>query len=125
MCHAVTFDFVSQLATLVLGVVDNGRRGWWPQAILLHLAPVPLLSGQHALAALPLVQVVSGLGEVHVQTARVFFVCTGSQTDTIPCADKSVEINETRRRQKNKGGKGMRKSNKEKQMAQQGTYKLK
>lgn len=84
MCHSVTFDFVSQLAALVLGVVDNGRRGWRPQAILLHLAPMPLLSGQHTLATLPLIQVVSGLGKVHVQTTSVFFVGAGAQTDTIP-----------------------------------------
>lgn len=73
-----TFDLVSQLATLVLWVVDDWRRGGRSEAILLHLAPVPLLPGQHALATLPLVEVVSGLSEVHVKTARVFFVCAGA-----------------------------------------------
>ncbi len=67
----------------MLRVVDDGRRGGWSEAILLHLAPVPLLSGQHALATLPLIQVISGLGEVHMETSSVFFVCAGAQADTI------------------------------------------
>lgn len=40
-----TFDLVSQLTALVLRVVDDGRRGWWPEAIFFHLASVTLLSG--------------------------------------------------------------------------------
>lgn len=83
-----TFDLVSQLAALVLRVVDDGRRRGRPEAIFLHLAPVPLLSGQHSLATLPLIEVVSGLGKVHVKTTSVFFVCAGAQTDTITWADK-------------------------------------
>lgn len=79
----IAFDFVSQLAALVLGVVDDGRRGRRPQPVLLHLAAVALLSGHHALATLPLVQVVSGLRKVHVQTPGVLFVCAGAQTDAV------------------------------------------
>lgn len=78
-----TFDLVSQLAALMLRVVDNWRRRRRSETILLHLTPVPLLSGQHALATLPLVEVISGLGKVHVKTASVFFVCAGAQADTI------------------------------------------
>ncbi|TNN71266.1 hypothetical protein EYF80_018468 [Liparis tanakae] len=84
-----TFDLVSQLAALVLRVVDDGRRGGRPEAVLLHLAPVPLLSGQHALVTLPLIEVVSGLGEVHVETARVFLVSAGAQTDTLTRQEES------------------------------------
>lgn len=78
-----TFDLVSQLAALVLRVVDDGRRGGRPEKILLYLAPVPLLPGKHSLATLPLVEVVSGLGEVHVEAARVLFVCAGAQAYTV------------------------------------------
>lgn len=78
-----TFDLVSELAALVLCVVDDGRRGGRPEAVLLYLAPVALLSGQHALVTLPLVEVISGLSEVHVETTGVFLICAGAQTDTI------------------------------------------
>lgn len=79
-----TFDLVSQLAALVLRIVDNWWRGRRAEPVLLHLAAVTLLSGQHALATLPLVQVISGLGKVHVKPTRVFFVCAGAQTDPVP-----------------------------------------
>lgn len=78
-----TFDLVSQLAALVFRIMDDWRRGWRPEAILLHLSSVPLLSGQHALATLPLIQVVPGLGKVHVESTCVLFVGAGTQADSI------------------------------------------
>lgn len=39
-----TFDLVSQLAALMLRVVDYRWRGRRPKAVLFHLAPVTLLS---------------------------------------------------------------------------------
>lgn len=78
-----TFDLFSQLAALMFRVVDNWRGGWRSESILLHLAPVPLLSGQHALVTFPLIKIVSGLCKVHMETACVFFVCAGAQPDTV------------------------------------------
>ena len=89
----LTFDLVSQLAALVLREVDDGRRGGRSEAILLHLTPVPLLSGQHALVTLPLIEVVSGLGEVHVETTGVFFVRAGAQTNTVTCGRGRRQMN--------------------------------
>lgn len=83
-----TFDLVSQLAALMLRIVDNGRRGRRPQAIFFHLASVTFLSGQHALATFPLVKVIPGLCEVDVEATGVFFVCAGTQTDTITWGGK-------------------------------------
>lgn len=78
-----TFDLFSQLAALVFRVVHNWRGGRRSETILLHLAPVPLLSGQHALAAFPLVKIVSGLCKVHMEATCVFFVRAGAQPDTV------------------------------------------
>lgn len=80
-----TFDLVAQLAALVLRVVHDGRGRRRSKAVFLYLAPVPLLPGQHALVTLPLVQVVPGLGEVHVEATRVFLVRAGAQADAITC----------------------------------------
>lgn len=80
-----TFDLVAQLAALVLRVVHDGRRRRRSEAVFLHLAPVPFFPGHHALATLPLVQVVPGLGEVHVEATRVLLVRAGAQTDAITC----------------------------------------
>ena len=63
--------------------MNDGGRGGGSEEVLLHPPPVSLLSGQHALVTLPLIQVVSGLGKVHVETARVLLVGTGAQTDTV------------------------------------------
>lgn len=73
-----TFDFVPQLAALVLRVVDDRRRRRRSQTVLLHLAAVSLFSRQHPLTTLPLVQIVPGLGEVHVKTTSVFFIRAGA-----------------------------------------------
>lgn len=87
-----TFDLVSQLAALMLGVVDDRRRRRRSEAILLHLTSVPLLSGQHALTTLPLIEVISGLGKVHMETAGVFFVRAGAQADTITYGNKGLKF---------------------------------
>lgn len=83
--HAQTFDLVPELAALVLRVVHDGWRGWRSKAVFLDLAPVPLFPGQHALATLPLIQVVPGLGKIHVEATRVFLVRAGAQADAITC----------------------------------------
>lgn len=84
---AQTFDLVPQLAALVLRVVHDGGRGWRSKAVFLYLPPVPLFPGQHALATLPLIQVVPGLGKVHVEATRVFLVCAGAQADAVTCRE--------------------------------------
>lgn len=84
----------------MLGVVDDWRRRRRSEAILLHLTSVPLLSGQHALTTLPLIEVISGLGKVHMETACVFFVCAGAQADTITCGKQRFQI---KKKQKQKG----------------------
>lgn len=76
-CQAPTFELLGQQGSLVLRVVHDGRWRGRPQAVLLQLAPVPLLAGAHPLLALPLVEVVARLGEVHVQAARILFVRAG------------------------------------------------
>lgn len=78
-----TFDLFSQLAALVFRVMDNRRGGRRSEPVLLHLAPVPLLSGQHALVTFPLIKIIPGLCKVHVETACVFFVRAGAQPDTV------------------------------------------
>ena len=75
--QAPTFELLGQQGGLVLRVVHDGRWRGRPQAVLLQLAPVPLLAGAHPLLALPLVEVVPRLGEVHVQAARVLLVRAG------------------------------------------------
>lgn len=91
-----TFNLFSQLAAFVFRVVHNRRGGWRSQSILLHLAPVPLLSGQHALATFPLVKIVSGLRKVHMETTRVFFVRAGAQPDTVTYAVTGKELESVR-----------------------------
>lgn len=81
-----TFDFFPQLAAFVLWVVNDGRWGRWTQTVLLYPAPVSFFSRQHALPALPLVQVVSGLSVVHVQPTRVLLIRAGAETDPVTCA---------------------------------------
>lgn len=83
--YVQTFDLVPELAALVLGVVHDGWRWRRSKAVFLYLAPVPLFPGQHALPTLPLVQVVPGLGKVHVEATRVFLVRAGAQADAITC----------------------------------------
>ena len=85
MSRCLTFDLVAQLAALVLGVVDNGRGGGWAEQVLLDAPAVPLLPRQHALCALPLVQVVPRLRKVHVQPPCVLLIRAGAQPDPIPC----------------------------------------
>lgn len=75
--QAPTFELLGQQGGLVLRVVHDGRWRGRPQAVLLQLAPVPLLAGAHPLLALPLVEVVPRLGKVHVQAARILFVRAG------------------------------------------------
>lgn len=42
-----------------------------------------LLAGQHALLALPLVQIIPRLRKVHVQPTRVLLVRAGAQPDAV------------------------------------------
>lgn len=72
----------------MLGVVNDGRRGRRAQAVLLYPAPVSFFSRQHALPALPLVQVVSGLSVIHVQPARVLLIRAGAEADPVTCAEE-------------------------------------
>lgn len=81
-----TFDFFPELRAFVLGVVNDGGWGRRTETVFLYPAPVSFLPGQHALPALPLVQVVSGLSVVHVQPARVLLIRAGPETDPVTCA---------------------------------------
>lgn len=83
-----TFDFFPQLATFVLRVVNDGRRRRWTQTVFLYPAPVSFFSRQHALPALPLVQVISSLSVVHVQPTRVLLICAGAEADPVTCVGK-------------------------------------
>lgn len=78
-----TFQLLGQQGGLVLGVVHYGRRRGRPQPILLQLAPVPLLTGAHPLLAFPLVEVVPGLGKVHVKAAWILFVRARPQSHPV------------------------------------------
>lgn len=71
----------------MVGVVHDGGRRGRAEALLGQAAPVPLLARQHALLALPLVQIVPRLRKVHVQPARVLLVRAGAQPDAVPCGE--------------------------------------
>lgn len=63
--------------------MDDGWRGGGSETVLLHPPAVSFLSGIQALTTLPLIQVVSGLGKVHMEPPCVLLVCTGAQTHTV------------------------------------------
>lgn len=83
----LTFELLGHHAALVVGVVDDGRRGGRAEALLGQAAPVPLLARQHALLALPLIQVIPRLRKVHVQPPHVLLVRAGAQPDAVACRE--------------------------------------
>ena len=50
----------------------------------MDFAAVPLLPGEQPLFTLPLVQVIPGLGEVHVDPPRVLLISAGANTHPVP-----------------------------------------
>lgn len=53
------------------------------EALLLQPPAMALLPCQHALLALPLIEVIPSLGKIHVQAPSVLLVSAGTQPDAI------------------------------------------
>lgn len=79
----LTFQFLSDNAALVVGVMDDGRRGGRAEALLLQPPAMALLSRQHPLLTFPLVQIVPSLSKIHVQAPSILLVRAGAQPDAI------------------------------------------
>lgn len=79
----LTFQLLGNDAALVVGVMDDGGRGGRAEALLFQPPAMTLLSRQHPLLALPLVQIIPSLSEVHVQAPSILLVGAGAQPDAI------------------------------------------
>lgn len=79
----LTFQLLSNDAALVVGVMDDGGWGGRAEALLFQPPAMTLLSRQHPLLALPLIQIIPSLSEVHVQAPSILLVGAGTQPDAI------------------------------------------
>lgn len=79
----LTFQLLCNNAALMVRVMHNRRWGGWVEAFLFQPPAMALLPCQHALLALPLVEVIPSLGKIHVQAPSVLLVSAGTQPDAI------------------------------------------
>lgn len=91
----VIFQFLSNNAALMVGVMDDRRWGGWAEALLFQPPAMALLSCQHPLLTFPLIQIIPSLSKIYMQAPSILLVSAGAQPDAIAwqwwqqCSDKT------------------------------------